>query len=87
MKSKYITLTNPEFLGESTINLCWGSDSGCWIVHPNEKSKMISHMLVHDVQESTRHNRHKMAKQFNWTRYIDKYSKMYNLTITETEDT
>ena len=79
----YVTLTGEETLGSSTINFSFGSDFGVWTVKPTEKSKMIARMIVHEVQEYTRHSRQRMAKHFNWEKVIKKYAIMYNLNIME----
>jgi hypothetical protein len=52
-----------------------------WTVKPTEKANMIAHMIVHEVQEYTRHSRQRMAKYFNWEKVIKKYANMYNLSI------
>lgn len=82
----YLTLLSPENNPTITrINFSWGEDCGVWIDHPTPKSKVIAKMIVHEVQDKTRHNRRKMAKYFNWERIINKYVNMYNLTKEETE--
>lgn len=76
--TQYLTLINPKE-PETTLNFCWGEDCGVWIIHPTPKSKSVAHMVVHEVQEKTRHNRKKMAKFIHWELILNKYIKMYDL--------
>jgi hypothetical protein len=75
--TQYLTLTkeNEDF----KICFSWGDDAGVWIEHPTEKAKTIAHMIVHEVQDHTRHNRRKMSRYLNWESVIHKYEKMYGL--------
>jgi glycogen synthase len=79
----YVTLSSKASLNDTTINFSFGSDFGVWTVKPTEKANMIAHMIVHEVQEYTRHSRQRMAKHFNWEKIIKKYANMYSLNISE----
>lgn len=74
----YISLTNQKE-PDTKINFCWGADCGCWINHPTPLSRTVAHMIVHEVQDKTRHNRKRMANRYQWERIMNKYIGMYNL--------
>ena len=79
----YITLSSKESLDDTTIHFSFGSDFGVWTVKPTEKANTIAKMIVHEVQDYTHHSRRRMAKHFNWEKFIKKYASMYNLTVSE----
>ena len=79
----YITLSSKGSLDNSSIHFSFGSDCRCWVEKPTEKANTIAKMIVHEVQDYTHHSRRRMAKHFNWEKFIKKYASMYNLTVSE----